>query len=320
MKRPATLIVTVVLLVVGGLLCLGMAALMGWTMLLTPQGSTPGFERVPAAFKVLPSATFGVAALWMLATAIGIWKVRVWARLSLLVFSAVLVMMQAFGLLFLFVLMPLDVPSADSAMMAGVRGGIAAFYGVQIALGIWWLIYFNLKRTKELFTAGASPDPRALPLSIVVIAWHLVAGGAMCVLFTWLVWPAMVFGFVLKGWPAAAAYIAIGTVSLFIGLALLKRHARAVDWSLYYFGFWTVHAVVYWALTTPEKAMRDMSEFTRSLNLPDNGQAPFVAPVWVNVLLVLLMMAIPFWYLLTRKKAYLAACSAAQTESGTSQI
>lgn len=318
MKRPVTLAISVVLLALGGLMCLALAALMGWAMFALPENSGVGFERIPAVFKFLPVATFGAGALWMLATAMGLWKLHRWARISMLVFSAVLVMMQGFGVLFLFFFMPGEMPSADPALMAGVRAGMAIFYGAQVAVGIWWLVYFNLAHTKQLFATGAAEaNARELPLSIAVIAWHLVAGGAMCVVFAWLVWPAMIFGAVLKGWAAAAAYLVVGTLSLFVGLALLKRHPQAVDWSLYYFGFWTAHAIVIWTAVPQEKLARDMAEFLR-LTFPETGQSPVpMMPAWVNVTLGLLMMAIPYWYLLTRRKAYLAACAAAHNPAPT---
>jgi hypothetical protein len=101
------------------------------------------------------------AAAWGIATSIGLFRLRNWARLSILVFSVLLVLMSApSGLMAL--LMPFPAPrGADPSFTTVMRVGMGAFWLGLLAIGIWWLVFFN--RAKVKFNAR-HPDRRCLRL------------------------------------------------------------------------------------------------------------------------------------------------------------
>lgn len=310
MNRPAGITATAVLLVMGGLACLGMAAVMYVALFLAGDVSGSPVAQLPLVFRYSPIAIFGGIGGWALATAVGVWKLRPWGRTSLIVFSALLVLMQGMGaIMMLFLPFPETDPRVTK-LMGIVRVVVVAFYLVQVAVGIGWLIYFNRPATKALFAGSAQPnDKPGRPLSIAVIAWHLVAGGLFCLLTIWLGWPTMLLGVVMKGWAAVAAYMVMGTVSAFLGIALLKLHPRAVDWTMGYICFFVLHSAFFWLTGNTEQTIREMIRELPLAGLPEGQSLPMMPP-WVSLLLGVLTLGVPLWYLATRRAAYLAASRA----------
>lgn len=314
MDRPGGVVATVVLLAIGGLLCLGMAALMAFSFLLLRQGGNPSNVELPMWVLIFPVALFGGLAAWVLITAVGVWKLRPWGRISVLIFSGVLVFMQGFGMLIVLFLFPQDEPAVSQRSMWMVRAGFGLFYGIQVAIGIWWLVYFNRAKVKALFAGNAPVSDRpACPLSITVIAWHYAVGGVACLAIVCFDWPALFFGVIWRGVAAKIVYLAIGSISAFLGIALLKLHPKAVDWSLGYLGIMLVGALPFWFAADQEQLMREMLAAMPIKGISENRPIP-VMPTWLSVTIGATAFAVPLWYLVTRKAAYLAASQAAASQ------
>jgi len=310
-NRTGGIVATVVLLILGGVACVGMAALMVFVLLFAGAMAGAPSPPLPVMIRIFVVGLFAVLGGWVLVTAFGVWKLKPWGRNSLLIFSGFLVFMQGLGALMMFFLPFPETDPRTNQIMEMVRVFMIVFYSVQVAIGIWWLIYFNRASVKSMFAGSASPEDRqGCPLSIIVIAWHLVAAGLLCLVLAWAGWPAMLFGAVLRGGVGIAAYALMGTVSAYLGLLLLKLHPRALGWTIGYFCFFSASGLAFWLSGNQEQAMREMMSEVQMPGFPANESLP-MAPLWLNVILGLTCLAIPLWYLVTRRAAYLAASRAA---------
>ena len=123
---------------------------------ITPVPSTTNSPFSPQFFKVM---MFGAAlmymlpAAWGIATSIGLFRLKEWARISMIVFSVLLILMTAFGGLMALVMpMPPTPNQADVPNVAtAVRIVMAVFAGTLMSVGIWWLVFFTRPNVKEQF-------------------------------------------------------------------------------------------------------------------------------------------------------------------------
>jgi hypothetical protein len=132
---------------------------------------------------------------------------------------------------------------------------MTAFYLLITAVGVWWLIYFNLRPVRELFSIAkfqipssnnilVIPDP--VPTPIKIIAGFLFLGTASCLLCLFLPFPAFLFGFILPVVATHILYLAFGALAAFAGYGLLrlKESARLLTMAFLVLGFCNLAMVV----------------------------------------------------------------------------
>jgi hypothetical protein len=147
-------------------------------------------QPVPA-FPLIAITTFTVVfyvgfGVWGVVSAIGLLRMRNWARICFAVFGGILCLFSifgAFGSLMAMQFVPRTLPSGNN-VPSELLTGIFVIFGIVAllcaGLGIWWLIYFNRSRVKVQFLGeAAAAEPRRFPLSITIIAWMLLVGGVM---------------------------------------------------------------------------------------------------------------------------------------------
>jgi hypothetical protein len=193
MKRSAGITITAVSTFIGSAIALLAAGLMGLTFTIAiPNGKLPhGFGYV-AIFSVL---VIVFTAGWGVASGVGLLNLREWSRISVRVFSALLLMAAFPGcLMFLFAKFPVlanspDVELAQRTMWITRMFG-AAMCAFLAALAAWWLYYFNLGSVKRQFASRhdassgldlesatrTGPYSGGRPLSITIIAGFLMMG------------------------------------------------------------------------------------------------------------------------------------------------
>jgi hypothetical protein len=305
LSRPAGVTVSAIFLILGSVLI----ALMGVFMLFAHSFVPPTTLQPPffKAIMVIIAAVFFACALWGVLTAVGLFRMRRWARISILVIGALLVIFCGLSLGMLLA-MPLFMPEIESSRGMGmVMGMMITIYLIPIVLGLWWLIYFNRAAVKAEFLQGVVPDegPRR-PLSIAVIAWHLVVFGIMIIPFALFDWPAYLFGIVLTGWAAKLTYLVFGVAQLVIGAGLLKLKPWSHTAAVWYCIFLMVLAVVFAFQPDVAARMADLMqhyppEFRADTFKLTDSMFWFVAAVnWA-------ILGTALWYLFTRKKAFLEA-------------
>jgi len=136
--------------------------------------STPGHPAPSPGFMAALFGTMGALTLacvaWGATTVAGLVRLRNWARISIIVIG---VCLAAFSLLELFgtfvsmlVVSNVAMPSSGGAtpnadVLRGVMLFIALLWLGVAAVGVWWIVYFAKRNTRDLFHHTATGTPWA---------------------------------------------------------------------------------------------------------------------------------------------------------------
>jgi hypothetical protein len=239
MRRPVGLILSAIVLILAALFFLLMTAVIALAGVVGGAHSTN--QPVPHFFIYLMLAIslfYAALAVWAILTVIGILRFRSWGRYSILIIGGGLSVIGTFGALFTLIgrtMLPVPPtrPPVDPHIMSIVFLLLAAFYLFVAAVGIWWLVYYNLRTVRDLF---ANPDLFAqpntglfshIPTAIKIIGSFLLFGSACCILYVFLPFPAFFFGFILPPAAARVLYICFAIISAFAGYGLLRLKESA---------------------------------------------------------------------------------------------
>ena len=256
MSRSVSVTIVAVLSLLGSLLTLGLGLVMAIALLVTGK-SNPALKE-PFALVGMAIGMFFliVPAIWGIATSVGLFLLKRWARLSILVFSVLLAVMSVFSMPML-LLMPMPpTPGADAGMFAYFRFGFAGFYLLLAAVGVWWFILFTRPSVKGQFGAssaiGAMPlnsvsvQSSGRPLSITIIGWLMIVGSAFAPLNWWLRPPIPFFWRMLDGWSALLYIGVYAAVAIYVGIGLLKLKPLCRTIAIWLHGFGAVNAAVFY--------------------------------------------------------------------------
>jgi hypothetical protein len=193
-------------------------------------------------------------------------------------------------------------------LITGLRIGIVCIYGMLALIGGWWLYLFNRAAVVAQFAPGPPP---ARPLSVSMIAWLLLVGGIACLVYTWLPFPAMLFGFMIKGWPAIALYLLLGLLQLWLGIGLLRLRPLSRVLTIGFFLLGALNSISFALL--PGAAARMMEAIA---NLPPSMRQPppadFPLPLASIAVTMLITCGVPIWFLVRSRNAFVKAPPAAQ--------
>jgi len=320
MNKWIAIRVSAVLTILGSVATLLFAGVMLWTGFFVPPPETGAEPLVPLKPIMAVLAVFFTAfGVWGFVTAAGIFRRRAWARLSIIVFSVLLVGMGGSALLgTLFIKLPPNA-SLTPQMVLYIRLGIGAFYGAMTVVGAWWLLLFNSNRGKQYFAesgAGirgtgirgtgipAGVPETARPLSISIIGWYLLVSTLFTAIAAILRVPGLLFGAVITGWVALAVYTAFTAVNLYLGTGLLQLQEPARVGSIVYFLIVAANSVVTVLLPDFPGRMRAMQDaFPRFLSWSQQQPIPLDG-VWGFALTGALLAAVPIWFLMRRRAAF----------------
>lgn len=249
MNRRAGLIASAIVLILVSFLplLLGIGTLAASAFIAhVPQTSQPvaqpGWIR---SILIAEGIVFVVAAFWGWITAVGLFRLRRWARISVLVIAGG---QALFSLMFLLIavltsLISLPATANETAEQAAtshsiqhaVSAGFAGFSVVLLGISLWWLIYFTRKSVREGFPVGAGDvAPSRRPLLIAALA-VLNGIGALSLLFTaFLPLPTFLFGIILQGWEKSLALLlyAVAIAASAYGLWTLREWGRRLTIAL----------------------------------------------------------------------------------------
>jgi hypothetical protein len=339
MTRSTGVTVISILSLLGSLLTLAMGLLVLGVTVFIPHGHPTQFPGSAAAFKAIMAAAslvYLLPAIWGVATAIGLWKLKNWARISMIVFSAFLGFMGAVtGLVMLVMPFP-SVPAAgpDPAVMATVRIVMGGFWLALMGIGIWWLAFFTRAKVAEQFArpplgssgAGLSEESQRIdglvleqsgvgktkrPLSITIIAWLLLVGCLFMPLALVFRLPAALFTSLVAGRTAFLVYLCFIVAQLCIGIGLLRLKAVARVGAIAYFVFGFVNTAVFYLAPGSRARLAALLESERSIFPwigPFQGQAQyqlnFTPSVILGSIVGLVLVAVQLYFLITRKRAF----------------
>jgi hypothetical protein len=308
MKRSAGVTACAVIVFLGCalLLLFSTFGLLGMAAAPVREGQ-PHFMKYFMGFFL--ALAFGGAG-WGIATGVGLLQLKEWARISILVFSGMLLFMGFPGLLmipFMPMQQPPDVPANFTLYMRIFMG---AFFGILAGLGAWWIVLFNRKSVRAQFqgTLAEGQQPSGAPgrpVSIAIIGWYMVVSAFFTLPFFFFHMPLFLMGFMLKGWTASLFMLGCGVLQLVAGAGLLKLKPWSRVLAIGYFSFFTLSTVMMVILpgsqSRYEEAMRSVQE---TFGVPPN---PMQFPMWFTLAFCLPLFAVLLWFLVTQKKSFLPA-------------
>jgi hypothetical protein len=320
-KRPVGVVINAILLAVIALFQL--VAALGMALAATLIGKagsmagTPGAPPMPAVppwiagFDLGSSGFFILLAAWAIATVAGLFGMRRWARYSVLVIGGG---MAAIGLVSLLstavtmAVMPMAQPaSADpsqlhlaQSMMKAVFAGVLVFYALVTGLGIYWLVYFNLKRVQDAFAVpGGAPAESRRPMLISVIAALCLIGALACLAMAFLPFPASMLGFTLHGVGKGVLYAVFAGLQAAVGIGLWRMEEWGRRLELALLGLGVVNCLVYMA--RPGLLARATREINQSMSVPPQPLTPHMQSILYRgtmlfSLLIIVAFMIPLIY------------------------
>jgi magnesium-transporting ATPase (P-type) len=259
------------------------------------QSPTLGPQVVGGA---LMFAVFSAAGVW---TAIGVLLLRPWARTAILIFAGFL---AVGSVLFLLTIMAVPMPPDISpATVQQARRVMGIVFGVLIGIAVWWLIQFNTRSTKAAFAATLEQPASRRPISITIIAWGSILGGASCLLAILSRSPAFLFGANIEGWMAAVVYAVFGVLTLYIGKGLLDLREEARILGIGWAAFSILHTG---AISLVAPLRRRMLDLSQSLTAADPRTHIVVPDMLLNLVFgfAMVTLAATIWFLIRHRAAF----------------
>jgi hypothetical protein len=322
MKRSVGVTISAVIVLLGCGITLISSAFMALGLAeIASRGDTPQFSKAAGVFLVL----FMLAlAIWGIATGINLLHLREWARISMLVFSGLLLLISLPGIVMM-LLVPFPAPPdvADPALMqrvmAATRVGMVVVYGLLAVVGGWWLYFFNSRPVKDQFRSPGAPEPissRAWappaaapasvspkrPISITIIAYISLIGACVLPIIQVMHVPMMFLGFVFTGWKASLIVMGFMTVQLLMAYGLLQLEPWGRSLAIYYFNFAIFNSIISVILPGAQSRFEEATALMQgTTGLP---ASPVKFPIWSGLIFGLPMIAIQLWFVVTRKQAF----------------
>jgi hypothetical protein len=323
MKRPVGVILTAVVQVLGSLLVLTGSVLMLFMPALmrgTPR-PTPPSPMEPQIFYGA-AAVYGLFAVLGFLTAIGMFRLKNWARYSTLIFAGFVVVMGLITALG-FALMPVpDMPSragADSpaAITPMLRLVMAAFPLGFAVLGAAWLYYFNRASIRSVFIqsdTGTNADAkgilvggRRVPLSILVIAAFSLFGAIFLVPFAFWTRANIFFGFIVTGYACKVITLLMGALGVYVGIALLRLSDMGRRVAIAANFVYLANTVVFWFV--PNRVHQYFELYGQMVGAPaSSAMAPETTVTFMrySMLLGVAVIGVNLYFLVTRAGAFRA--------------
>jgi hypothetical protein len=341
MPRSTGITVSAIVAIIGSAFALLCGAMMLLGSVFAPNSSHAADAPVNLGYVLIIEAffAFGFGA-WGLASGIGLLKTKEWARISTLVYAAILVVLSVPSALAM-ALIPLpNTPSANDPnppfnIMLMVRLGGTLVYALFAALGGYWLYFFNTKKVKAQFrirqpsteigqsevASGPSeisgvrfgPSQHARPLSITIIGWYLIITSAFAVLslvltnalFARLKLPFFFLGFFVFG-PGAylllAVWMAVQVVAA-VGLLKLKSWGLYATVALQCLALLNMVMIV--AIPANRLRFQEIMESFRFAGGQMYQSMP-VFPMWIGLLGSLPIIVAILFFLISQKKSFSA--------------
>jgi hypothetical protein len=298
MSRPVGVTASAVVATLGSIFALLLAVLSVASLFMQmPPSQPPNAAQFVIAGAVMFAAFAGIG-IW---TSVGLFRLQSWGRTSILVFSGFL---AACSILILLTTMAVPMPPDMTAgLQRTVRRVMMVAFGVPLAIAVWWLIQFNTQSTKAAFASPIAEPASSRPLSITIIAWASILGGASCLLVILTRAPVFLFGAIFTGLIAGVIYAFFGALSLYIGKGLLDLRERARVLAIGWFGFSIVHLGV---VTLVPSLRQRMLEMQGALTQNQPNPIAFDQGMFTNVILAFsaILGAGAIWFLIRDRAAF----------------
>lgn len=273
-------------------------------------------------FMVLVALLLFAAGAWGIASGMGLLRLRESSRISMLVFSALMLLLCIPGFL-MFLVMPFPPPGTSPSpqlpenVLTATRIFMVVLYGVLAALGGWWLYFFNRRSTKDQFLKVKIPgmegmpgaeviSPYARPLSITLIAWYLLISAFIGVLGLSVDPPVFFLGYFFKGTSASLLMFGLALLQSFIGFGLLKLRPWGRTLAIYYFQFLIFNSLTMVLIPgTQARFEQAMNDMLRDMQGTTGAPPPLMhVPIWFGVIFAVPLLGLLLWIVVSRKEVF----------------
>ena len=268
--------------------------------------TSAGVEELVPGGRIVSRAmatVLALSAVAAMATAVGLWRLRHWSRIAILVIAGSVVAFCLASALVVLALPMRELLGPDAGRAQAVRSLMLTVYAIPGAVGVWWLVHFTRASMKGLFAADGPIEPAQVPLAVGLIGWATLVAGGACLVLPIVGVPAFVGGVVLEGWTARLCYLGLATVQLYIGRGLLRLDERARQAGVAFFALATLYGLASALLP----GMRDAA-LAYGRGLATRLDAPILVELdgvwWWMSGLVIAGFAIPAWLLVRWRHAF----------------
>jgi len=242
-RRPIGLILAAValgLMTCQGFLSAGIAIFSALVIRPPETAQYPAITAVEIGIGVIMLLISGLCAF----VVVGIFRLKGWARIlilgGLLVLFSAPVAILFIALAFTSFINTADTPGVSPAAMRFIFLGMG---GVLMLVGIWWLVYFNLRRIRALFARNGTPvqpelllytslppaqGPEASSRNVIEILLTCLAvlylfGAASGIVMALTQFPLFFLGFTFRGVSGSVVALAFAIFNLGVGIGILRR-------------------------------------------------------------------------------------------------
>lgn len=247
-------------------------------------------------------AIYGLLGALAVVTAIGVFRGLNWARLISIVAGAMLaIFCTLIGIVMIFIPLP-----AGPGQQSGIRFIMSAIFLVPALFGAWWVILFTRPRIVEMFKLA---EPSALqsrrPLSITVIAGFYLFSAIFAPIFQLFQHaPASIFGFIVPGIAGSLINLTWAVVSGIIAIGLFRLDRRAWLGMFALLGFGALNGLAMWMLPGRAERFAAVMRSSPAYQKMDPAAFQFIQSPWYGLTVMALSMAIPAYFLYTRRAAF----------------
>jgi hypothetical protein len=262
MRRPAGVIAAAVVL--GLITLIGIFAMMaglGFAIFVRNPILPSAFRPFVILFDGL-GLCFSLFCAWVV---VDLFRMRNWARISAIIIGALIFffcVVAGFGILAARQYAALLPQGPNPVNLTAIFIGLAAFYFLFSLIGVWWVVYFNLRSVRAAFhtsilmvtnpeilpPGGAAviapaPGPGLSGWRVVIIVWACLMLISVLSLPLVLVLrtPLFLFGKIVTGPAEMVMILVLAALEIFLGIGLLRNWKAAwyvaLLWQLYAFAF-----------------------------------------------------------------------------------
>lgn len=311
----------------------GFFTLMGAVLVRTPQlAQYPVVVAVQICGGVVVLLLSGFCA-WIV---VGLFRVQEWARFSILFLGGLLALFSLISAVGYCVLaFTSSVPAEAAYPPAFVKVAFLSLGGISLLftlVGVWWLVYFNLRRTRALFAAnGPHQQPESLPQSpapvegvwidpnkprrsviellVICLAALYCFGALWGIVEAFVRFPVFFLGFTFRGNSASVAGLLMAAIELGLGVGLLRRMKPAWAVALAFNALGLIYTLF---MLTPQyrAAMADYQQemfrhtFSGAFPYPPPNQFMMGTIYFVSAIFGCLMVGVVFWLLIRARPLF----------------
>jgi len=327
MARSGGVTFSAVVVLIGSSLTILFGALMVLAILWTPNAKLAANLPIPIGYVVTAEAIvfFGFGG-WGIASGVGLIKLRSWTRVSMMIYSAILLFFTVIPAIVLsFIPLPAATdPSVPPSFMPTFRVVTVGFYALLAALAGFWLYFFNKKSVKAQFVAEPSPTdgptlslapgrPGARSLSITIIGWFFLVSAVLTpfgllfakAMFSGQELPFCFLGVFVSGWNAALIVCSWAVFQMIaaVGLLKLKKWGWMTAIGLQILGI--VNGILILGIPANRMKFEQMMERANiSMGARMHESVPLVLPTWVGIISSLPIVVAILWFLIAQKQVF----------------